>query len=156
MTADIRRGVHYEVGSERARFFDIEGAVLDGQRCYKGLPTDDDGFLGAVISAFAKSMFIPVDDDDPMPSIRRCIAGDVANGKGNAIAQLWLRPSRAVTLCLIGVLTPKHFVEGKVVEGIDFVDIHDVQIDGRVLTVRVLRNPEYGVATADANGQMIE
>lgn len=156
MSSDMRRGVNYEVGPNRASFFGVEGMMMDGTPRYKGLQIDSGGFLGGLLAAFADNMFVPVHGNvDPMPVIRECIANDIANGNGDDIAQILLSPASAVTLCLMGVLTPDHFADGNVTEGPDFIDVLGIQIDDRVLTMRVLRNPEHSVATADAAGNMI-
>lgn len=43
----------------------------------------------------------------------------------------------------------------KAAEGPGFVDIPGVVIDGRTLTVRVLAEPQYEVATADSDGNVL-
>ena len=99
------------------------------------------------------SLMAQVSPDSMMPQIRDIIASDVANGNGDKIAQLLLAPRQAVVFYLEGALTLDQLKAST--EGIGFIEIPNVDIDGRSLTVRILEEAEYTVATADANGDII-
>lgn len=58
-----------------------------------------------------------------------------------------------VALGLEGVLTREHLE--KATGGAEYVDVPGVEIDGRDLVVRVLREPEYDISTADSDGVRI-
>lgn len=106
------------------------------------------------ISYFTSSPESPADPSDSMPAIRRIIMGDVNNGRGDDIAMLLLAPMAAVLLFLEGVITEQH-LNGAQEPADNIVDIPGVFIEGRTLTVRVQRDAEHTIATADAQGRLI-
>ena len=132
-------GVHYEVDGDTITFFDAKGTKFDGGKW--GI----NGFLGDI--------WVQVDPDTMMPRITGCIADDVSNGNGDKVAQLQLGARQAVVFYLEGQLTRQHLT--KATEGPDYIDIPNVDIDGRSLTVRILKEPQYSVATADSEGNVL-
>ncbi len=119
-------------------------------------------FFGAKGTKFANgkwgvnllgSLMVEVDTDTIMGKVRDCIADDIEKGNTSKVAQLQLGARQAVVFYLEGRLTRAQLAEAT--EGPDFVDIPDVDIDGRVVTVRVLANPGHDVATADAEGNIL-
>lgn len=105
-----------------------------------------------IVNAFLGIM-CEVEPDSMLPQIRDIIADDVKNGNGDKIAQILMAPRQAVVFYLEGVLTKDLLKQS--VEGPGFIDVPNVQIDDRVLTVRILEHSEYTVATADADGVVV-
>lgn len=97
--------------------------------------------------------FVEVDPDSIMDTVRDCIAGDIKNGNEDKIATLLLGPNQAVVFFLEGQLTREHIENA--VDGDGFVDIPNVEVEGRTLTVRVLEEPTHSVATADSDGNVL-
>lgn len=126
-------GINYQIHGRTVKFFGAKGVKL----------RDD---LWEVND-------VQIAPDSVMPAIRSCIADDVARGRGDSVAQLHLSATRAVILFLEGRLTHEHFVD--VAEGTGYINIPRVMIDGRVLTVRIMPNPAYEVATADCFGVVL-
>ena len=91
---------------------------------------------------------------DSLPSIRQVIEGDIANGQGDNIAMLVVAPLNGVYLFLEGVITPTR-LQSATEPDENTVDIKDVVIDDRTLTVRVAKNAAHTIATADARGVLI-
>ena len=131
-------GVNYSLDGDTINFFGAKGTKLGNGKW--------------AINAIANAMF-EVDPDSIMGKVHDCINGDVENGNGDKIAQLQLGARQAVVFYLEGRLTRTQLADST--EGPDFVDIPSVDIDGRTVTVRVLANPEYDVATADAEGNVL-
>lgn len=132
-------GVHYKLEGDTVNFFGAKGTKFDGGKW--GI----NGLLGEI--------WVQVDPDTMMPRITECIADDVSNGNGDKVAQLQLGARQAVVFYLEGKITREHLK--RAIEGTDFIDIPDVDVDGRTLTVRVQENPEYDVATADIGGNVL-
>ena len=86
-------------------------------------------------------------------AIRSCINSDVEDGNEDKLAMVLLAPSSAVVFYLEGRLTRRHLATAN--EGPDYIDIPNVDVDGRVLTVRILKELEYSVATADSEGNVL-
>lgn len=125
----------------------LDGGTIDIFGC-RGAKMGADWLINILGSLMAQ-----VSPDSMMPQIRDIIASDVANGNGDKIAQLLLAPRQAVVFYLEGALTLDQLKAST--EGIGFIEIPNVDIDGRSLTVRILEEAEYTVATADANGDII-
>lgn len=132
-------GVNYELDGNAINFFGAKGTKFDGDKW--------------AINALGGNAWVQVNPDSIMDSVRDCIAGDVEDGNGDKVAQLQLAPHQAVILYLEGVLTREHLKCA--IEGTDFVDIPDVDVDGRTLTIRIQTNPEYDIATADSEGNVL-
>ncbi len=139
MATSQLNGVNYEVDGQEITFFDAKGMKLDGGRW--------------AINAFGGNLYVEVNPDSMMSAIHDCINGDVENGNADKIAMLLLAPRSATVFYLEGRLTRQHLT--KATEGPDHIDIPDVDIDGRNLTVRILKEPEYNVATADSDGNVL-
>ena len=84
--------------------------------------------------------------------IQALIDADVSNGNGDKIAQVQVNPTNAVTLALLSYITPNHLRGAK--EHDDCIDIPQVSICNRCLTVRVTEGIDYA-ATADEDGNII-
>lgn len=132
-------GVNYEVDGKLVTFFDAKGMVF--------------GKNSWAVNALG-DMMVEVDPDSIMDRVRSCIDNDVEAGNGDKIAQLQLAPRQAVVFYLEGMLNRDHLK--KAVEGPNFIDIPDVDVGGRSLTVRIQGEPEHEVATADAEGNILE
>lgn len=139
MATSQLNGVNYQVDGQAINFFGAKGTKFDGGKW--GI----NGFLGDV--------WFQVDPDTMMPRIGECIADDVSNGNGDKIAQLQLGARQAVVFYLEGKLTREHLKHAN--EGADFIDVPDVDVYGRTLTVRIQADPEYAVATADSEGNVL-
>jgi hypothetical protein len=139
MATSTLQGVNYELGENIINFFGAKGIKFDGDKW--GI----NDVLGAI--------WFQVDPDTMMPRIAECIAGDVADGNGDKVAQLQLGARQAVVFYLEGKLTREHLKHA--IEGADFIDIPNVDVDGRILTVRVQANPEHSIATADSEGNVL-
>src|SRR5688572_5038641 len=126
-------GSNYAVDGERITFFDSQGGKF-------GADSWDVNYFEA-------------DPSSMMPAISECIGSDVASGNEDKIAMLRLSSHSAVIFYLEGRLTRQHLT--KATEGPDHIDIPDVDIDGRIVTVRVLRETEHSVATADSEGNVL-
>lgn len=139
MATSQLNGVNYAVDGQEITFFEAKGTKLG------------DGSWG--INAFGGSVYVQVEPDSMMSSIHDCINADIENGNGDKITILLLAPRSAVVFYLEGRLTRQHLT--KATEGPDHIDIPDVDVDGRSLTVRILKEPEYNVATADSEGNVL-
>ena len=106
------------------------------------------------ISALNDGAMIEVDPDKTLLSeIRGCIDADVENGNGDKIAILVAAPNVAVYLFLSGTITAQHLRKAEERDGI--IDIPNVLLFKRSLTVRVDSYTEYSFATADENGTIL-
>jgi hypothetical protein len=85
--------------------------------------------------------------------IDRAFGLDEANGVDNRISMLILNASKAVLLYLEGILAAAHFE--RAVEERGFIEVPNVEIHGRVLTVRIYESSEHAVATADSEGNIL-
>lgn len=132
-------GLNYGVEGNAVTFFDNKGIRLSNGRWG--------------INAFGGDMYVEVSPDTMLPTIRECIAGDVEDGNGDKISILLVQPNIAVILFLEGILT-RDLIEGAI-EGPDFIDIGNVPIDGRNLMVRVMKEGEYRIATANSEGVVL-
>jgi len=131
-------GKHYGIDGRAVNFFGARGTKSDHGRWS--------------INGFNSDVWVEVAPVSVMDRVRDCIAR-VAAGDGDKIAQLQLGARQAVVFYLEGELTLKHLEY--IVEGPDFVDIPGVNVDGRTLTVRVQAKPEYDVAVADSEGNVL-
>ena len=139
MATSQLNGVNYEVDGQAITFFDAKGTKLGGDRW--------------AINAFGGGLYVEVGPDSMMPAIHDCINGDVENGNADKLAMLLLAPRSAVVFYLEGRLTRQHLTTAS--EGPDYIDIPNVDVDGRSLTVRILKEPQYNVATADNEGSVL-
>ncbi len=99
-------------------------------------------------------VFMEVAPEYDLPNnIQLCIDNDVAAGNGDKIAMLLVDPIRGAILFLLGKITPEHLKNAQEHDG--YIDIPNVEICGRNLTVRVCEELEYDFATADANGVVV-
>lgn len=96
---------------------------------------------------------IECDPESIMDEVRTCIEIDVEHHNGDKIAQLHLSPLKAVVFFLENGITRKHFSHA--VDHDDFIEIPDVEVEGRVLTVRVIEDPLNEVTTADEDGNVL-
>lgn len=132
-------GVNFAVEGTSVEFFDAIGAKLDR------------GSWG--INALGGGLLVEVEPDSMVEAIHDCINGDVENGNGDKVAMILFAPRSAVIFYLEGRLTRAHLASA--IEGPDFIEISNVEFDGRILTVRILGKPEYNVATADSEGNVL-
>ena len=139
MAISIIKGKNFSLSSGVVNFFGERG-MKSGQYW--------------AISAFDNSVMIEVDPDKTiLRDIRECINEDVANGNGDKIAMLVTAPSTAVSLFLSDVITAQHLRKAEERDG--FIDIPNVLLFKRSLTVRVDSYTEYSFATADENGVIL-
>jgi hypothetical protein len=108
-----------------------------------------------LINALGGEVLIPVTKSSVLTDIRSCIANDIREGNGAKVAIVLTSAIGGVSLFLEDVLTTAHLSSKAVVEGTDHVDIPNVVIDGKSLTVRVLKEFEPGLATADSSGAVL-
>lgn len=140
MMANQLLGLHYLIHGNAVVFFGLNGNSAD----------DDKG-----VRVLSKATVnFTADRDAVMSVVRECIASDVENGNGDNIAQLQLGPREAILFFIEGILSPDHFKRDPR-EGVDFFDVYDVEVEHRLLTVRVYANPACGVATADIDGNLL-
>lgn len=57
-------------------------------------------------------------------------------------------------IVLVGKLTVDHLKKATELEG-SVIDIPDVAVDDRIVTVRIIAEPTYTVATADSGGNVL-
>ncbi len=135
MATSIPSGVHFDVEEDSVVLFGASGERLAG-------------------GSWAISHVRVVGSDSMQGRIRQCIENDVKAGNGAKIAQLQLNARhQAVVFFLEGGLTRADF--DRAVEGLDYIDIPDVEVQGLILTVRILPDLPSGVATADADGNIL-
>ncbi len=132
-------GLNYAVDGQEITFFDAKGTKLDADRW--------------AINAMGGDLYFEVTPSSMMPNVHGCISDDVKSGNDNKLAMLLLAPRPAVILYLEGLLTRNHLTIAT--EGPDYVDIPNVDVDGRSLTVRILKETNYNVATADSSGVVL-
>ncbi len=131
-------GLNYWHEGSSINFFGAKGVKLEQGRW--------------AINAF-HGLMAEVAPSSIMDEVRECIRDDVDSGDGDKIAQLQLGPRQAVVFFLEGMMTPEDL--SRAIEGPAFVEIPNVQIEGRSLTVRILPSPHYTVVTADKNGDVL-
>jgi hypothetical protein len=139
MATSQLNGLNYVVDGQEITFFEAKGTKLGDDRW--------------AINALGGSLFVEVNPDSMMPAIHDCITGDVESGNADRLSMLLLAPRAAVVFYLEGRLTRQHLT--KATEGTNYIDIPNVDIDGRKLTVRILQEPQYNVATADSEGNVL-
>jgi hypothetical protein len=132
-------GFNYGLDNGTVRFFDAKGMQFGNGRW--------------AINVFTDRPDTEVSPETMLPDIRTLVAGDEAAGFGDKIATVLAGPRQAVILFLEGVITAQHLAGAK--EDANYVDLPEVTIDGRTLTVRVMNDPELSVATADEAGNII-
>jgi hypothetical protein len=133
------KGINFKIDGPVVDFFGAKGTILSGDRWG--------------VNAFGGDPFFPTNHDSMMPAIQGCINDDVEAGNEDRLSMVLLAPLSAVIFFLEGRLTRQHL--DTAVEGPDFIDIPYVDIDGRGLRVRILRESEYNVATADSEGNVL-
>lgn len=126
----------------------LDGSTIDIFGC-KGAKSGKNW----LINPFGGSLMAQVSPASMMPQIRDIIKSDIQAGNGDKIVQLLVGPRQAVVLYLEGKIELEQLKAAN--EGIGFIEIPLVDVDGRLLTVRVLQEPEYTVATADADGNIV-
>lgn len=139
MATSQRAGINFNVDGSTIEFFDAKGSQMSS--------------TSWCINAFGGGLMAEVDPSSMLDDVRDCIKQDVAAGNGDKVAQIQFGPRQAVVFFLEGKITREHL--DAAVEGPDFIDIPNVNVDGKVYVVRVLREPELRVATADAEGVVL-
>ena len=139
MASGKTRGLNYSLDGGAIAFFGAKGMKR--------------GPSSWAINAFTDMIDCQVDPDSMLPVIRELVAADEAAGNGHRIAMLIMGPRQAVTFYLEGMITANHL--NNTTEGAEYVDIPNVKFDSYTLTVRVVGDPEYSVATADEFGAVI-
>lgn len=114
----------------------------------KGLRTKNN----YAINIFGGDLMVEVTLDDPTSDLRDCIEEDVRAGNGDKIALLIVTPTFAVNLFLMGIITVQHL---KRTNETHVLDIPDVQILDKSLTVRIDPDTDYNFATADEDGNIL-
>lgn len=130
------KGLHFELDGPKITFFTTVGRVLNADTWS--------------ISSPSGTRFT---DDDPI-DISRFIAGciefDAIGSNADEITAVLLSPRMAVFLWLEGVaLTREHLENAR--EGFLHVDLPDVNIHGRTVTIRILFALRGGIVPADSN-----
>ena len=138
MSAPQLKGVNFQIDAKEATFFGARGVRLSDSRW--------------AINARG-SVLAEVTPDSMLPEIRDCIKGDVDKGDEHKIAMVQLMPRQAVVFFLEGGLAREHFTN--VNEGPNYIDVPKVKVEGRTVTVRIVQDAEFEVATLDAKGDVI-
>jgi hypothetical protein len=132
-----QHGVNYVIEGDSIEIFGTKGAKLE-----RGTwALDFGGFLAEV------------DPDSMVEAIRRCIESDVKSGNSDKVSIILMAPRSAVVFYLEGRLTREQLEAST--EGADFIDVPGVEFDGRNLTLRVLKDSQYNVASADSEGNVL-
>ena len=85
--------------------------------------------------------------------VRALVSETIDAGYKDLLTQILADPRHGVLLFLGEVFNVNHL--GNACEGIGFVDIPNVEVDKHLLTVRVARDAEYPLATADREGNLL-
>ena len=132
-------GKNFTYTSESINFFDYQ-ASRSGKNWVVNW------ILGGILVEVSPEYDLPRD-------IQLCIDRDVADGNGDKISMLLVAPYAGAILFLLDEITPEHLKNAQEHDG--YIDIPNVKICDRVLTVRVVEDLEYRFATADANGVIV-
>ena len=138
MSISQLKGENYEIDGQAITFFGAKGTKNDGHWA---------------INALGGNLYCEVSPHSMMPTISDCINSDVESGNEDKLAMVLFAPRSAVVFWLEGGLTRQHLATAS--EGPDYIDIPNVDVDGRILTVRILKEPQYNVATADSEGNVL-
>ncbi len=130
--------------------FSLQNGIID----FYGAKGAKTGPKNWAVNAMGGDLMFEVDPDESLlPSIQECIDTDVKNGDGDKIAMLVVGPRTAVSLFLKDVITVQCLREANEVN--DVIELPDVPVLGRLLTIRVDPGTEDSIATADATGAII-
>ena len=132
-------GLNYGLDGETVKFYGV-----------KGFKQDDSSWAIAYLGG---DKLFQTSPESVIPDIRKCIEGDIEAGVDGKIAMLQVMPSQAVIMFLEGLILKEHF--NTTTEGDGYIDIPNVELEGRKLTVRIVPSHKYIVATLDAGGVML-
>ncbi|HYG83617.1 MAG TPA: hypothetical protein VD907_01950 [Verrucomicrobiae bacterium] len=124
-------GKFFRVSGDEVKFFENESYARMGRESWR-------------VGGFE------VDINPLTPEIQDCLDDDERNGKLDRVAMVLVGPVEALQLFVEGCLKVSHF--SKAAEHADCIDVPEVQILGRQLTVRIKKNYPR-VATADRQGK---
>lgn len=100
--------------------------------------------------------FYPIKRDPSILTvIAECIAIDVKAGNGDRIKQLQINPKGAIGLFMLNTIKVDDLMRAQEPDDGSYIDIPNVQISGRKLTVRVSEKFKFASAIADADGVII-
>jgi hypothetical protein len=138
----IRRvsGVNYGFDGQTVRFYRARGAIFSENSW--------------AVNKYGGTLPVEVEQSSILPAIRECISRDVEKGSAGKLSMLLLAPRQAVTFFLEGRLTLSHLEQAT--ETLDCIEIPDVDVDGYNLIVRVYRETQHEVATADSVGNVLQ
>ena len=129
----------YENGA--IQFFGAEASRTDRGWCINWTPFGD----------------VPVEVEPRSPlleDIQACIEDDIAGGNRDKIKMLLVKPENAAVLFLLKKISAKDLKKAQEHDGV--IDIPDINVfEDYFLTVRIMQDPEYGCATADADGNIL-
>lgn len=140
MATKLRKGVNYSFNGYKINFFGYEGHKLAPDEQW-------------TVTPFRGEPFITVEPDSIMEDVSRCLEASIKAGNGRKISQLQLAPRQAVVFFLEGKLTRMHLAHAT--EGVDYVDLPGVRLEGFKLTVRIMANPSVEIAIADQAGNIL-
>jgi hypothetical protein len=126
------RGINYSFQDAAVEFFGARG-------CIRG--TDS-----WAINVRTRHIDLEIDARTTTGWIRERVQQAIHAGSGHEITQLRLGPRSAVFLFLGGGMTCDHLAHAT--EGDDFIEIPNVSLGGRTLTVRVVPEPKYEVTAS--------
>lgn len=126
----------FEVGSYSIDFFGAKGAKRDG-RWWTNRANHE------VLAAIEPISVLQV-------IVEQCIAGDVAKGVDDQIAQIHLGAHEAVLFYLGGGITLRDFAKAE--EHVGYIDFPDMEIGGRIVTLRILQSYDFIIVTCDKDG----
>ena len=130
--------------------FSLENGIID----FYGAKGMKDGPKNWAINAMGGDLMIEIEPDESLlPSIQECFDADIAAGNGDKIAMLVVGPRTAVSLFLKDVITAQCLRKATEVD--DVIELPDVPVLGRLLTIRVDPDTKVSIATADATGAII-
>lgn len=142
LSAEIVSGTNWSVSANVIEFFGVKGTKAQSGKFW-------------AINAFGDDLWFEVAPASIMSQILDCIEQDVATGSSDKIAQVQIGPCQAVVFFLEGKLTVDHLKKATEPEGLGFIDIPDVTVDDRVVTIRIIAEATYTVATADSDGNVL-
>ncbi len=138
--------------------FKIEGGKLTLFQNTWGLVSSSNGLWIVYDPAIAFLGFATEMNPSPVAhKIAEIIQNDIGAGRDHLIAYVGLNPLATLQLWLEGVMKRTHLEncrEGED-EGGAYIEFDNVVLGGKPRTVRVYQEPEYSMATYDAQGAVV-
>lgn len=136
-------GLHFEVGDNMIKFFDLRGGVSG-----KSWAID-------IRMSANSSVLFEVDKDPISPNVEELIRQDTEAGREHLIDHILLSSRYAVILWLEGRIRREH-VE-KAIEDDNSITLEGIEFAGKSYKVRIVdeRELEYHLCTMDSNGEVV-